>query len=117
MGRVLLADDDQLVRLGLRMALERFGHTVVEAGDGGSFMTELAETRFDLCIMDLAMPGPPLAERLSAARAKSVPVLVLTGYEPPTQSQPSDVLAYATKPIQLRELHSALERLGLQRGR
>jgi CheY-like chemotaxis protein len=111
MAKVLLADDDELVRIGVRSALERDGHVVLESHDGQSCLQRLSSEALDLCVMDLAMPGAPIEERLSAARQASVPVLVLTGYDMPASTEPR--VLYARKPITISDLQAALLRLGI----
>jgi DNA-binding NarL/FixJ family response regulator len=57
--RVLLADDHALVRAGIRALLAGLPDvdSVVEAGDGQEALTVLRETRPDLALIDIAMPG------------------------------------------------------------
>jgi DNA-binding NtrC family response regulator len=54
---ILIIDDDPDVRRMLRIALERNQHRVLEAGDGGEGMRRWRESRPDLVITDLLMPG------------------------------------------------------------
>ncbi|CAK0779840.1 Response regulator [Azospirillaceae bacterium] len=56
MKRILIADDNETVRLMLRSALEVSGYLVTEATDGDHALSLMAETRFDLVITDLWMP-------------------------------------------------------------
>jgi CheY-like chemotaxis protein len=117
---VLIADDDALVRMTLRMALQRRGHEVTEASDGGEVVELIRERRFDVCVMDLDMPGDRVEQRLAAA-AESEPapaVLILTGFD---VSEAADVGAslrplrvlHRRKPIDLAGLDEALEELGI----
>jgi DNA-binding NarL/FixJ family response regulator len=56
--RVVLVDDQAMVRQGLRLILELAGHDVVaEAGDGAEAVAKVAEHRPDVVLMDLRMPG------------------------------------------------------------
>ena len=55
--RILVVDDDQQIRFMLRMALEREGYELDEAGDGKTAMALLASKPFDLVITDIIMPG------------------------------------------------------------
>ena len=71
--RVLLADDHALVRAGIRALLAGLPdvESVVEAGDGQEALTVLRETKPDLALIDIAMPGLnglELAARLRARR-------------------------------------------------
>ncbi|MQA13789.1 MAG: response regulator [Pseudonocardiaceae bacterium] len=86
--RVVLADDQELVRAGLRVLCERDGDiaVVAEAGDGADAVALAREHRPDLVLMDIRMPG---VDGLAATRriaadpqlGAGVRVLVLTTYE------------------------------------
>jgi DNA-binding response OmpR family regulator len=56
MARILLIDDDDLVRAMLSQTLAHFGHVVIEARDGKEGMTLFAASGADLVITDLVMP-------------------------------------------------------------
>ena len=56
-GRILVVDDESALAQMLCEALERDGHQVVAAGDGGAALQRLAEGSFDLIISDVKMPG------------------------------------------------------------
>jgi len=83
--RVLLVDDQELIRAGLRGLLrERFGFVVVgELGDGGDVVDAVAETRPDVVVMDVRMPRVDGVSATRALRAVegAPPVLVLTTFE------------------------------------
>jgi two-component system, response regulator PdtaR len=80
--RVLLAEDEAIIRLDLKEMLEEEGYEVVaEAGDGRSAVRLTDELRPDLVVMDIKMPGIDglsAAERIS--RRRIAPVLVLTAF-------------------------------------
>lgn len=81
---VLLVDDEDDVRELIRMALERAGHTVIEAATADEAVTRFATDggRIDLLLTDVAMPGgtgPNLYRRLSATQP-ALPVLFMSGY-------------------------------------
>src|SRR5919202_2587622 len=85
MIRVLLVDDQPLVRTGLRGILRsEYGFTVVgECGDGGPVEEEVERLRPDVVVMDMRMPGVSgvVAARRLAERPGSPPVLALTTYD------------------------------------
>jgi DNA-binding NarL/FixJ family response regulator len=69
-GRVVIADDDVLLREGLSSLLERSGFDVVGQAGGGSELLELVrERKPDLAIVDIRMPPTHTTEGLDAARA------------------------------------------------
>jgi DNA-binding NarL/FixJ family response regulator len=67
--RVVLAEDDVLLREGLASLLERSGFAVVgQAGDGGQLLTLVRETMPELVVVDIRMPPTHTVEGLDAAR-------------------------------------------------
>lgn len=92
--RIALADDQALVRAGLRALLERQGIAIAfEAEDGGSLLGGLAHTPVDVVLSDIRMPGTDGIEALLQLRARgdSTPVLLLTTFDD------SDLLLRATE--------------------
>jgi PAS domain S-box-containing protein len=83
-GRVLLVDDDPLVREALAAQLEAAGYAVLPAAHGGEALDRLAadEEVVDLLVSDLAMPGMPGPAVIEAARRlrPGLPAILLTGY-------------------------------------
>ncbi|MBM9465371.1 response regulator transcription factor [Aeromicrobium sp. YIM 150415] len=83
--RVLVVDDQELVRAGLRGILrERYGFTVVgELGTGAGLLDAVIRTRPDIVVMDVRMPevdGVAATQALTAA-AEAPPVLILTTFD------------------------------------
>lgn len=108
--RVLVADDDNVVRDMLRRYLERDGHDVSTARDGHEALRALESERIDLAILDVMMPGPDGLAICRTLRERSgfrVPVILLTAL-----SEEDDRIAglevgaddYVTKPFSPREL-------------
>ena len=56
MARILVIDDEELVRFSLRTALETEGYDVIEAENGKAAARPLDEYQFDLVITDIVMP-------------------------------------------------------------
>ena len=84
--RILIADDDSLIRLIAGAVVQKAGMTVVEAADGAAALAMLdAGEKIDLVLLDLDMPVIGGLDILRRMRAKPdlarVPVLVLTGAE------------------------------------
>ena len=81
-GRVLLIDDDDIVRRGVRLALEPIGWHVTEAENGRIALDSLSTSRPDVIILDLMMPRMNGFEFLDELRARAewrdIPVVVIT---------------------------------------
>lgn len=112
--RVLIADDEAVIRLGLRTMLKEQGYTVVgEAADGTRALDLVQRLRPDLVFLDIKMPG---VDGLQAARTlmadRAVPVIILTAYadrEFVEQATDAGVLAYLIKPVRESDLRPAVE--------
>jgi two-component system, response regulator PdtaR len=113
--KVLVADDNPVVALGLVERLRALGHEPLgPAGDGGEAIELARQNEADLYLFDIEMPnldGLQAAEQLAAEGLRR-PVVVVTGVDDPSlveRSIASGVSAYLTKPIDSRELQAALE--------
>lgn len=84
MIRVLIVDDHPIVRKGLRQTLEEAGDIVVagEAGDAAEFGRVSAATRFDILLLDIALPGKSGMEILKDVRRvpSSPSVIILSNH-------------------------------------
>jgi DNA-binding NarL/FixJ family response regulator len=90
--RVVVSDDHPVVRQGLRSLLEAEGFAVVgEASDGDEAVRLVAETKPDVLLTDLVMPGTDGIEAIRRVRAGNVPVgiLVLTSFSGAEQVIPA----------------------------
>jgi DNA-binding NarL/FixJ family response regulator len=90
--RVVVSDDHPVVRQGLRSFLEAQGFAVVgEAGDGAEAVRLVTETRPDVLLTDLVMPGVDGIEAIRRLRAAGPPVgiLVLTSFSGAEQVIPA----------------------------
>ena len=113
--RILVADDDPLISMGLCERLRSLGHEPIGPAADGEQAVELARTsQPDLYLFDIEMPnldGLQAAERLAGEGLRR-PVVVVTGLEDPgliERSISTGVSAYLTKPVDTRELQAALE--------
>ncbi|MGY1663200.1 ANTAR domain-containing response regulator [Geodermatophilus sp. SYSU D00705] len=112
--RVLIAEDEALIRLDLKEMLEEEGYTVVaEVGDGQQAVDRATELRPDLVILDIQMPvldGLSAAEQIAAARV--APVIVLTAFsqrELVERARDAGAMAYLVKPFSKNDLVPAIE--------
>lgn len=112
--RILIADDEAVIRLGLRTMLEAQGYRVVgEAADGTRALDLVSRLKPDLVFLDIKMPG---VDGLQAARRLqqdgNTPVVILTAYsdrEFVDSAKASGVLAYLVKPMRESDLRPAIE--------
>ncbi|MBM4413960.1 MAG: response regulator [Chloroflexi bacterium] len=112
--RLVIADDESIIRLNLRETLVGLGYLVVgDAGDGLSAIHLARELRPDLVIMDIKMPK---LDGIQAAKVlteeKIAPVLLLTAYsdrELVERARDAGVVNYIVKPFREAELLPAIE--------
>jgi len=78
--RILLVEDDYLLASGLITALEREAFVIEHIADGMQALHALAENEFDLCILDLSLPGLDGMDVIERVRklGKFLPILVLS---------------------------------------
>jgi AmiR/NasT family two-component response regulator len=112
--RVVIAEDEALIRLDLKEMLEEEGFTVVgEAADGEQAVALAEAHRPDLVVVDVKMPrldGISAAEQIAAARI--APVVVLTAFsqrELVDRARDAGAMAYLVKPFGKADLLPALE--------
>jgi response regulator NasT len=112
--RVLVAEDDPIIALGIARRLERLGHEVTgPAARGADVLRLAAEASPDLYLLDVDLEdadGLELAATL-AERGPRRPVVILTGLDAPElveRSIASGVDAFLTKPVDDRQLDAAL---------
>lgn len=112
--RIILAEDETIIRMDLKEELARQGYLVVgDVGDGESAVNLARELRPDLVIMDIDMPemdGITASELLT--REKIAPVLLLTAYNNPElieRAKNAGVLHYLVKPWNQSALKPAIE--------
>ncbi len=112
--RVLVAEDEGLIRMDLVEMLEEEGYSVVgQAGDGASAVRLATELRPDLVILDVKMPeldGLSAAEQVVSARLAAV--VILTAFSERDlveRAREAGVMAYLVKPFQKKDLVPAIE--------
>ena len=84
MARILLVDDDSLIRAHARSLLEEAGHEVVEAKDGREGVERYERHRPDLVITDIIMPGQEGVETIAKIRRlnRQVPIIAVSSGGP-----------------------------------
>jgi two-component system, response regulator PdtaR len=112
--RIVIADDEPIIRLDLRRTLENMGHLVIgEAGDGAQAVDIIRELKPDVAILDIKMPN---MDGIDAAKVVSLeglaPVLLLTAYSQKDlveRAREAGVFAYLVKPFKEADLMPAIE--------
>jgi response regulator NasT len=112
--RILIADDEPLIRMNLREALQEQGYLVVgEASDGQSAVNMARQLRPDIALLDVKMPHMDGVAAAQAIHSEAIaPVLLITAYsnrELVTQARDAGVLGYLVKPVREAELMPLIE--------
>ena len=114
-GRIVIADDESLIRMDLREMLTTLGYEVVgEAADGREAVRLARDTKPDLVVMDIKMP--PGTDGVTAAKELNTdavaPVLFLTAYserELVDSASEAGAVGYLVKPFRESDLRPAIE--------
>ena len=115
--RIALADDQALVRAGLRALLEQQGITIAfEADDGAQLLDRLATTPVEVILSDIRMPGVDGIEALRQLRERgdATPVLLLTTFdepELPLQAAAAGAQGFLLKDAAPGDLREAIEQV------
>jgi two-component system alkaline phosphatase synthesis response regulator PhoP len=109
--KILVVDDEEVIRKFLRIQLAKLGYEVAEAADGEQALEKLGENDFDLLICDILMPNKNgwevIKEVRSNPKTQDIPVIVLTA-----KNEDSDMFKgydlganyYMTKPFTKAQL-------------
>jgi DNA-binding response OmpR family regulator len=115
MNTLLFIEDDDAIRLALRLALEDEGYAVVEAVNGADGLAAFRTNEIDLVLLDLRLPDLSGFDVCRALRAESiVPIIIITA-----QTDTHDMVAgleagaddYVTKPVVPKELAARIRAL------
>ncbi|RME69525.1 MAG: response regulator [Chloroflexi bacterium] len=112
--RIIIADDESIVRTDLKEMLTNLGYLVVgEVGDGRSAVNLARELKPDLVIMDIKMPDMDGIEAAKILTEEQIaPVLLLTAYgqkELVDRAKEAGVVGYLVKPFRELDLAPAIE--------
>jgi response regulator NasT len=116
--RVLIAEDDPLAAIGMRLLVTNLGHQVVaEARTGKEAINQAMLHKPDLILMDVKMPGDQdgiEATRVILSSYDSASVILVTAYhdeETIQRGKKAGALAYLIKPISEHELRAAVKKV------
>lgn len=111
--RVLIAEDEYLILMGLKSNLQQLGHTVIaEALDGKQAVAQALEVQPDLIIMDINLPSIDGIEAIKQiCCVNPIPSIIVTGYndkELVARATQAGVFGYLVKPVDVKELQPAI---------
>ncbi|MCX6343044.1 MAG: hypothetical protein RLZ87_256 [Armatimonadota bacterium] len=112
--KILIADDEPIIRLDLRQVLETLGYEVIgEAGDGKQAVELARELKPDICILDVKMPIMDGIEAVDIITDENIaPTILLTAYsdkELIDRAKAAGVFAYLVKPFKPSDLAPTIE--------
>ncbi len=126
LGRVLVVDDEAVIRKSLCLILAKAGYDVVEAEDGEKGVAAIQKSEenarlVDVIICDLCMPQMNGMEAIAYFHSQfpSVPVIVLTGTPDLLNAEKlkteQGVADYLVKPVQTKQLTAAIHKASFQK--
>ena len=110
--RILIADDESIIRMGLKSMLQELGHYVLMATNGREAIQMVRKQDPDLAILDINMPhtdGIRAAKEI--AKIKPMPIIMLTAFSTNDlieRASDLPIQGYLVKPIQNGALHAAI---------
>jgi DNA-binding response OmpR family regulator len=112
---ILVVDDDEDFRAGLRIALEMKGYHVEEASNGEEALPMLSAKPPLLVLLDLQMPvmnGREMLQRMrSTAELKEIPVVIISGFGFEWEAELMGAQGYVGKPFEPKELEKTIANL------
>jgi two-component system, response regulator PdtaR len=112
--KIVIADDEPIIRLDLKKTLENMGHTVIgEAGDGAKAVEMARTLKPDILLLDIKMPELDGIDAAKVITTEGIaPVLLLTAYSQKDlvdRAKDAGVFAYLVKPFKEADLLPAIE--------
>jgi DNA-binding NtrC family response regulator len=119
MARILVVDDQEMMRDSLAATLAREGHEIVATNDGPAAVNRLQNARFDLLITDLKMPKMTGMELLAEAKRlrPDMPVVLMTAFatvQTAVEAMKLGAYDYIQKPFDGEEIKLLVERTRTQ---
>jgi two-component system, response regulator PdtaR len=110
--RVLIADDESIIRMGLRTILSEMGHTVYSAADGVEAVSLAQREEPDLALLDIRMPfRDGLEAAAEIVKHRPIPIIILTAYNENSlldRAASIPVQGYLIKPVKRDDLVSTM---------
>ena len=110
--RILIADDESIIRLGLKAMLQEMGHEVIAAMNGREAIQMAGRQQPELAILDIKMPYTDgLQAAKTICRQRPIPILILTAFsdsELIEKATDLPIQGYLIKPIKAADLTAAI---------
>src|SRR4051812_3673141 len=115
MGRILIADDHDALRRGLKRGLTEAGHDVEEASNGNAAIEKLHDSYFDIVLSDLKMGGSDGMDVLRTTRAMhpTTAVILMTAFgsvNTAVEAMKTGAFDYVQKPFEIEEMEVKIEK-------
>jgi CheY-like chemotaxis protein len=114
--RIVIVDDNADIRDLLQIKLKKLGHAVETAGDGNAGLQRISESRPDIAIIDIGMPGMDgyeVAKRVREHLEDGILLIALTGFGQADDRERAAAAGFdehLTKPIRVEELQQIFMR-------
>lgn len=114
-GRLLIVEDDESLVRAMQLQVEKLGYEASTAADAEHALKALKESRSNLVITDLQLPGMSGIDLVKEIRAEcpAVPVIVMTAFgtiESAVNAMKAGAFDYVTKPLHFKKLHALVTR-------
>lgn len=109
---ILIADDESIIRLGLKVMLQEMGHEVISVMNGREAIQMASRRQLELAILDIKMPYTDgLQAAKTICRTRPIPILILTAFsdaELIEKASDLPIQGYLVKPIKPADLTAAI---------
>src|SRR6476661_6967563 len=109
MGRILIADDHDALRRGLKRGLTEAGHEVEEASNGNAAIERLHDSYFDVVLSDLKMGGSDGMDVLRTTRAMH-PTTAVSSVNTAVEAMKTGAFDYVQKPFEIEEMEVKIDK-------
>lgn len=107
MKTILIADDEEDIRITIKTILESEGYKVIEAKNGTACLKTIKEKKPDLVLLDIMMPGTPSEEIIQKAKSAKIVYFsakTVTDEDIKELTKPTNVKGFIKKPFDVKSL-------------
>jgi DNA-binding NtrC family response regulator len=118
--KILVVDDEEVVRCTVEMFLDFLGHSAVCVKDGQAGISELQKNDYDTAIVDIRMPGISGLDFLARAKEirPEIPVILISGHggdQTRVEAREGGAFAFLAKPFRLEAIRQIIENIRTSR--